>query len=303
MRKNSLLIKTDFMKNVSFVIACIPLLFFFSCVKADKTKIGFGELEVLIDAPYFFEAPTYDSEFDLIYFTGYKDKKEGIYRFFKGEMISVPDTGGIGGTYIAPDGYFYATNAKDHQLLRYTRNSTGLINKEILFTSTDFHQPNDLCVSSKGLVYFTDPDFKNKKTGGVYVWSKLKGVKKLLTHLPCPNGVMLTKDEKRVIISDSHLKEWKIYDIDGDGQLVNEKLFFKPETKNTNSPDGMSRDRKGRLYLTGLGGVWVVDDHARVLGFKPIHEFCSNVFVYENSRGKSMVISCSKKVYQTNIVD
>ncbi|MFN0055751.1 MAG: alpha/beta hydrolase fold domain-containing protein, partial [Planctomycetales bacterium] len=62
------------------------------------------------------------------------------------------------------------------------------------------------------------------------------------------------------------------------------------------APDGMSIDEHGNLYLSGSGGVWVVDKFGTALGLIPVPEFCSNVG-FGGEDGRSLLLTCSKQVY------
>ena len=82
---------------------------------------------------------------------------------------------------------------------------------------------------------------------------------------------------------------------------VNGEVFFAPSGDSTKGPDGMTIDSSGNLYLTGLGGVWVVSPQGKVLTFIEVPEFCSNV-TFGGADGSVLYITCSKRVYslQTN---
>ena len=52
----------------------------------------------------------------------------------------------------------------------------------------------------------------------------------------------------------------------------------------------------GNLYLTGLGGVWIVSPAGVMLEFVEVPEFASNV-TFGGAKGKTLFITCSRKVY------
>ncbi len=51
------------------------------------------------------------------------------------------------------------------------------------------------------------------------------------------------------------------YDVQTDGSLANERQFAWA------GGDGMVVDNQGRIYVTGNGGVWVIDDEGEILGY------------------------------------
>ena len=76
------------------------------------------------------------------------------------------------------------------------------------------------------------------------------------------------------------------------------QVFFDPPVPMDKRapPDGMSIDEQGNLYLSGSGGVWVVDKFGRSLGLIAIPEFCSNV-TFGGPDGKTLYFTCAKQVY------
>ena len=57
-------------------------------------------------------------------------------------------------------------------------------------------------------------------------------------------------------VGDGQRKHWKSFAIAADGGVDGGHVFFDPDTPNQDSPDGMSIDEHGNLYLAGRGGVW-----------------------------------------------
>jgi gluconolactonase len=168
--------------------------------------------------------------------------------------------------------------------------------KTLLFDPI-LHHPNDLCQIPQGHVFFTDPDFKGRKTSAVYRITPAGDFDKIITDMAVPNGVIPSPTGTFLYVSDSHAKHWKAYPIRDDGTVGTGTVLFQPQTDNSTDPDGMTVDAEGNLYLTGMGGVWVVSSKGKMLGFIPIPEFCSNV-TFGGINGKSLFITCSKKVYR-----
>ncbi len=54
------------------------------------------------------------------------------------------------------------------------------------------------------------------------------------------------------------------YDVQADGALSNERQFAWA------GGDGMVVDSQGRIYVTGNGGVWVIDDEVKYLDSFPL---------------------------------
>ena len=140
------------------------------------------------------------------------------------------------------------------------------------------NSPNDIVFHSDGSMYFTDPPYglagqdkdpaKELPFNGVYRFKD--GRLTLLTReLTRPNGLAFSPDQKTLYVanSDPERKIWMAYPVKEDGTLGTGKVFADvTESKEDGLPDGMKVDRKGNLYCTGPGGVWVFDPSGKHLG-------------------------------------
>ncbi|HAM71175.1 MAG TPA: gluconolactonase [Verrucomicrobiales bacterium] len=146
-----------------------------------------------------------------------------------------------------------------------------------------FNSPNDLVFNSKGDLYFTDPPYglleKNADPAkelpfcGVY---RLKPGDKeptlIIRDLTFPNGIALSPDEKRlyVAVSDPDKPVITTFDVQPDGTVANGQVFhdFTAQVKAglKGLPDGMKVDRKGNLFATAPGGVYIFAPDGTHLG-------------------------------------
>ena len=257
----------------------------------------------------FFECPVWDRRHGQLYFDSYDNKIDWLVRYDgAGKVTPQPGAEGIGGAFLGRDGRLLAADCNKHRILSFATGPDGLSDPKVLAADPSWHQPNDLCQLANGDIYFTDPDFKGKKDGGVYHLAASGKVTKMVSHLPCPNGVTAANDGRTLYVSDSQLKEWWSFPVLADGRLGQGRVFFKPEAKSQNAPDGLTIDEYGNLYFTGLGGVWIVSPAGQKLDFIPVPEFCSNVRFGGPTgppsiraggwwAGRTLYITCSKKVY------
>lgn len=248
----------------------------------------------------FFEGPTWDPKTGKLLFTSFQDKYSQILRLDGDGKAHVwaDDTKGVNGTYLSKQGRLLGAMAFGNKLVSYGIGLDGPTDTKVLVDDTTLNQPNDVAESPRedGGIYYTDPDFKNQITSAVFHLSTEGKVTLVLNDMPVPNGCLVSVDGKTLYVGDSHLKHWRAYPIQSDGTLGPGIVFFDPETENRNSPDGMSSDIQGNLYLSGRGGVWVCDKWGKSLGLIAIPEFCSNV-TFGGSDGKTLFMTCSKKVY------
>jgi len=104
-----------------------------------------------------------------------------------------------------------------------------------------FNSPNDVVISSKGQIYFTDPPyglkrvdgtldnnpFKELNFSGVFHFSPEGQVTLVTKELDRPNGIGLSPDEKTLYVANSGEKAILIsFDVAVDGATSNAGIFF-----------------------------------------------------------------------------
>jgi len=143
-----------------------------------------------------------------------------------------------------------------------------------------FNSPNDLIISSKGDIYFTDPPYglRNKAKreldfNGVFRLSADGKVTLVTKELERPNGIALSPDEKTLYVAQSHRPApvFKSYAIkedgtaDGEGKLLYNSIKLA-KAGDPGLPDGMCVDVQGNLWATGPGGVLIISPAGKLLG-------------------------------------
>ena len=80
----------------------------------------------------------------------------------------------------------------------------------------------------------------------------------------------------KAALADNSRKRWWVYPINADGTLGTGSIFFKPANPmvTNRDPDGMTIDERGNLYLTGLGGLYIVSPTGQELRRFRIVEQC-----------------------------
>ena len=145
-----------------------------------------------------------------------------------------------------------------------------------------FNSPNDLAVRKNGEIYFTDPPYglekindsplKQQPWNGVYRVATDGKVTLLTKSLTFPNGIGFSPDEKilYVAVSDSKATRVAAFDVNADGTLANERVFFDMQPWSLKGEpglcDGLKIDREGNVWATGPGGVSVISPAGKLLG-------------------------------------
>lgn len=249
----------------------------------------------------FFEGPAWDPKTGKLYFTAFAEKNTQILRLDEPNKVTVwlDNTEGVNGMYLANDGRLLGAQAFGHRVLSFGIGENGPSDTKTLLDDKSLHQPNDVAQAPNGDVYFTDPDFAKGETSAVYVITAKEGaLKKVIQDMYVTNGLKVSNDGRTLYVADDRPKNWRAYSIQPDGTVGPGKIFFDPPVpmEKRIDPDGMSIDEHGRLYLSGSGGVWVVDKFGESLGLIAIPEFCSNV-TFGGADGKTLYLTCSKQLY------
>jgi len=135
-----------------------------------------------------------------------------------------------------------------------------------------FNSPNDIIFGPDGALYFTDPTLdlpKGEKQElsfqGVYRLGADGSLRLLTSDVNQPNGLAFSPDGHRLYIDDSRNREIRVYDVGANGELKNGRLFGKEEGRG-GVPDGMRVDKKGNLFVTGPGGIWIWNPDGNHIG-------------------------------------
>jgi gluconolactonase len=147
------------------------------------------------------------------------------------------------------------------------------------------NSPNDVVVrASDGSIYFTDPDYgrwndwvgqeRSRELGfrGVFRVPSEGGELQLLVdeeEFDQPNGLCFSPDESLLYINDSGRCNIKVFDVQADGSLANRRMFQEnvgTGVERQANVDGMECDELGNVWVTGPGGIWVINPVGEHLG-------------------------------------
>lgn len=147
------------------------------------------------------------------------------------------------------------------------------------FEGKRLNSPNDLVWKSDGSLYFTDPPYgfpqqdkdpkKELKFNGIFRLNADGKLKLLHKDMTRPNGLAFSPDEKTLYVanSDPEKKLLLKFAVAADGSLGKPEVFADV-TKETAEglPDGLKVDKKGNIFATGPGGVWIFTPEGKLIG-------------------------------------
>ena len=146
-------------------------------------------------------------------------------------------------------------NAKGNMLVAdYTGHNILEVNPQTKAISVychedNFNQPNDICISKRGIVFASDPNWQMQKG---QIWRVGTDGKAVLAKgdMGTTNGICLSPDDKILYVNESVQKRIWAFDVDEQGNLSGQRIFA---TVDDFGFDGMKTDNQGNLYVTRYG--------------------------------------------------
>ena len=286
-------------------LPCASLFALVACsvALADIPGIGPTEAPKKIDGKYqFTEGPAPDTNGNLYFsdipankiykidaagkvsvFRETSNHSNGLMVNAKGEIVACEMDGAI--VALSPDG-------KDRRVIADR------------YEGKRFNAPNDLVLDKAGGVYFTDPSFRAPKPlpqGKTCVYyADAKGtVTRLIDHLPNPNGVLLSPDEKTLYVLPSGQKQMMAYPVEEPGKIGKGKVFCEleqPKPGSNGGGDGGTVDSKGNVYITSAIGLQVFDPAGKPLGTIKFPEQPSNA-TFGGKDMKTLYVTARTSLY------
>jgi gluconolactonase len=176
------------------------------------------------------------------------------------------------------------------------------------FRGKRLNSPNDVVVTSTGMIYFTDPPYGIKPEEqelsfrGVYCLSPHGGELTLLVDdFDRPNGLAFSPDETILYIADTSKRHVRAFDVQSDGMLSNSRVFTEIRSGGeTGNPDGMKVDLEGNLYVAATGGIWVFNADGEHLGIIRTPEGPTNCG-WGDDDWKTLHITARTSVYRVRL--
>jgi sugar lactone lactonase YvrE/enterochelin esterase-like enzyme len=249
-----------------------------------------SEWEMVGQGYRFTEGPAVDKEGN-VFFTDIPNNR--IHKIGADGRVTVfkEDTGGANGLMFGSDGKLYACQNGRKRIVAYDANGAESVIAEDV-------NSNDLVVTAKGGIYFTEPPTKR-------VWYIDPQRNKRVVHeggLEFPNGVRLSPDQSLLLVADMRNRWVWSFQIQADGSLANGQAFYHLETWDENSQsgaDGMTIDSEGHLYVTTRLGVQICDQPGRVVGIinKPHPGALSNA-VFAGPKLDTLYVTAGDRVFK-----
>jgi gluconolactonase len=172
------------------------------------------------------------------------------------------------------------------------------------------NSPNDVVVKSDGSVYFTDPPYGLNPTFGTFEEQELTfyGVYRvspngdnlsLLIDDSVPNGLAFSPDESLLYVADTEMNHIRVFNVNDNGKTTNGRIFAEISGEPL-APDGMKVDSEGNVYVTGKGGIWVLNLEGRRLGIITVPELPANL-CWGDREWKTLYITARTSIYRVHL--
>jgi gluconolactonase len=259
-----------------------------------------AQLEKIAEGFTFTEGPAVQRIGD-VYFTDQPNNKILKWSETRNEVsVFMEDSGRSNGLYFDREGNLIACADMENQL--WSIDDKG--NKKVLienFQGKKLNGPNDLWISPFGGIYITDPLYKRPywdrdpemQQNGEHLYFLSADRVQLFRvdeTLVKPNGVVGTKDGKKLYVADIGANKTYVYNIEEDGYLTNKQLFVEMGS------DGMTIDHRGNIYLTG-NGVTVFNPKGDQIAHIPVDENWTSNVVFGGIERKTLFITAIGSVY------
>ena len=177
------------------------------------------------------------------------------------------------------------------------------------FEGRRLNSPNDAVVHSDGSIWFSDPDFgittdyegfrAESEIGACHVYRIDPGtgaVTLAADGFNGPNGLVLSRDERRLYVSDTRAGQIRVFDVRDDRTLSDGRVFAET-TGGDSRFDNIRFDDQGRLWAAAmLGGVHCYDPDGTLIGRLRVPEAVSNI-AFGGPKNNRLFITATTALY------
>lgn len=236
-----------------------------------------------------------------------------VYRWQPGGGVSVfrSPSNNTNGMAVGPRGELYAAEHGGRRLTVLRSGSTEWETVTDRYEGQRYNSPNDIAVRSDGWVYFTDPEWgiidnlaaRELNFNGLFRYQQdtrrgdLEWQADWVGHpnTPRPNGLVFSPDEETLYMADDQNDRLIVFRVREDAQLDQRMEWSTGPT-----PDGMTVDSEGNVYVATESGVEVYSPSARLWGTISLPNGASNV-TFGGSDGRDLFVTAGGDVYRVRM--
>nr|PZN53551.1 MAG: gluconolactonase [Bacteroidota bacterium] len=164
---------------------------------------------------------------------------------------------------------------------------------------------NDITVAFNGNIYVTSPDGRERPSKLYLI--KPNGERKIVDEgLRFANGLCLSPDQTQLYVTESTSHWVWVYQIQPDGTLAHKQKYGWLHVRDVDEnawSDGLKCDRDGRIYVTSLSGIQVLDQLGRVNAIIPTPRTKGQVsnLCFGGPDFDVLYVTCHDKVFRRKV--
>lgn len=164
---------------------------------------------------------------------------------------------------------------------------------------------NDIIIAKNGNIYLTQPDGREKPSK-IYLL-KPNGERIVVDEgIKFANGLCLLPDQTQLYVTESASHWVWVYKIQADGKLAYKQRYGWLHVRDTDEnawSDGIKCDKDGRIYVTSLMGIQVLDQLGRVNAIIPVPKTKGQVsnLCFGGSNFDTLYITVVDKVFKRKV--
>jgi gluconolactonase len=230
---------------------------------------------------------------------------------YTGENIGEYRQPGSNGLTLDEQGRLTICQHGNRRVVRIEKNGLTTVLAD-RFDGKRLNSPNDLVYRSDGTLFFTDPPFglpkahddPRRETPHFGVYSVRDGKVQLVAKdFTGPNGLAFSPDEKLLYVGnwDEKKKVVNRYPVNGDGTLGKGEMFFDmTSAPGEDAIDGVKVDTRGNVYVSGPGGLWILDASGKHLGTLRGPEHPHNM-AWGDTDGRTLYLAAQTGIYRLRL--
>lgn len=164
---------------------------------------------------------------------------------------------------------------------------------------------NDITVAFNGHIYVTSPD-GSERPSKLYL-IKPDGERTVVDEgLRFANGLCLSPDQTQLYVTESTSHWVWVYQVQPDGSLAHKQKYGWLHVRDVDEnawSDGLKCDRDGRIYVTSLSGIQVLDQLGRVNAIIPVPRTKGQVsnLCFGGPEFDVLYITCHDQVFRRKV--
>lgn len=233
------------------------------------------------------------------------DKNGNLYavNFGKEGTVGIVSEKNMGKTFLTLDngsvangirfdlqGNMFMADYVNHNVLKYSASDNQL---SIFSHHDEMYQPNDLAIMDNGILFASDPNWKDSK-GRIWRITADGKATILEDNMGTTNGIEVSPDNKTLYVNESvQRKVWR-YQLDQSGNISNKSLFHEFKDHGL---DGMRTDQQGNLYIAryGAGEIAILSSSGVLINTIKLKGGHPTNLAFGGSGGKQVFVTMQKR--------